>query len=160
MRVAAAKMLFLTLLTVQGVLFSVAAKAACVNFLAFSDNTNLGNTFVLNSVTFQSRPGSQAFVNVFNDINGDPVHGAQFENDGIQVILPTASVQVDIEIGVFNTPGVGIRGLDAAGLVVDVLGVPTDDQLHNVTLSSVGNPIAFLQLRGGGNEAVINEICN
>jgi hypothetical protein len=160
MKLTTIKKLFLTLLTVPGIFLSANAKAACVDFAGIADDTVLGNTFVLNGFAFQAQPGNQVFVNVFNDINGDLVHGAQFENTGIQVILPAASAQVDIEIGVFNTPGVRIRALDAAGLVVDMLGVPADNQLHNVALSSVANPIASIQMRGGGNEAVINEICN
>ena len=68
----------------------------CVDVLALADNTMLGNVFMRNNFTFHSLGGLVPFVNVFLDLDGDPVHGVQFSNQGLEVLLPAPSNQVDM----------------------------------------------------------------
>jgi len=132
----------------------------CVNFLPLADNTVLGNNFVRGGHQFQSLGGGLVpFVNVFSDLNGDDVHGVQFDNAGIRVAQPSPADVVDVTIGVFDLPGVQIRAFDATGAVVDSAFVPADNIIHPVTLDGATD-ITRLRFTGGGNEAVINEICS
>lgn len=133
---------------------------ACVDFLALADNTVLGNNFVRGGYQFQSLGGGLVpFVNVFFDLNGDDVHGVQFDNAGIRVAPPSPADVVDVTIGVFHPPGVQVRAFDATGAVVDTAFVPPDNIIHTVTLDGATD-ITRLRFTGGGNEAVINEICS
>lgn len=134
-------------------------QVGCVDFLAFPDNTVLGVNFTLNGFQFRSRPGLVPFVNVFADALGNPVHGVQFPDAGLGVKLDAPTNVVNIRIGVFNNPPVSIRGYDATRTPVAGAGVPADNIMHNVNLVSGGNPIVFVGFVGGGNEAVINQIC-
>jgi hypothetical protein len=137
-------------------LWSVTAQAQCVDFLPLADNTMLGSAFMRAGYQFQTPPGTMAFVNDTVDINGDLAHGVQFP--ALRVRLPAPSMSVAIEIGVFNSPFVTIRGIDSAGAVVAMVFVPADDTIHDVALTSLV-PIESLRITGGGNEAVIDEIC-
>ena len=132
----------------------------CVNVLALADNTMLGVIFTRNGFTFQSRGGLIPVVNVFIDIDGDPVHGVQFSDQGLEVMLPAPSNAVDIAMGVFTTPRVRVRAFNALGGIEAGVLVPADDQLHNSTLTTAGSPIVRLRFTGGGNEGIINEICS
>lgn len=132
----------------------------CVDFLPLADNTGLGNNFVRSGYQFQSLGGGLVpRVNVFLDRNGDDVHGVQFDNTGLSVAPPSPADVVDVTIGVFHPPGVQIRAFDPAGAVVDSAFVPADNILHTVTLDGATD-ITLLGFIGGGDEAVINEICS
>lgn len=133
---------------------------ACVDFLSLADNAGLGNNFVRGGYQFQSLGGGLVpFVNVFLDLNGDDVHGAQFDTAGLRVAPPNPADVVEVTIGVFHPPGVQIRAFDAAGAVVDTAFVPPDNIIHTVTLDGATD-ITRLRFTGGGDEAVINEICS
>lgn len=134
--------------------------AACIDFLAYPDNTVLGNFFIINNVRFRSLGGMVPFVNVFADMAGNPVHGAQFSNTGLLVKLPAGVPSISVEMGVFAAPQVIVRAINAAGGIEDAVVVPNDNLLHTITLTSAVDPIVRLRFNGGGNEGVINEICN
>lgn len=136
------------------------AAASCVDFLALADNTALGNNFLRDSYQFQSHgAGVVPFVNVFIDLLGNDVHGVQFDDAGIRVAVPAPAAAVDVTVGVFHTPRVRIRAFDASGALVDTASVAADNIVHTVTLDGASD-ITRLRLTGGGNEAVINEICS
>lgn len=149
---------FLTLLSIPllCLLWAAPAQAQCVDFLALPDNTQLGSVFQQAGYQFQTPQGTMAFVNETIDVNGDLAHGVQFP--ALRVRLPAPSLSVAIEIAVFNTPFVTIRGIDGTGAVVASVFVPADNTIHDVALTSLV-PIERLRVSGGGNEAVINEIC-
>ncbi len=134
------------------------AAPACVDFLALADNTVLGNNFTRAGYQFQSLGGLVPFVNETIDLLGTLVHGAQFSNTGLRVALPAPADAVEVSIGVFAAPGVQLRAVDAAGVVVDSAFVPADNILHTVTLDGVTD-ISRLRFTGGGNEGTIQEIC-
>ncbi len=130
-----------------------------VDFLAFPDNQPFPGRFMLSGFRFRTIAPPAPFVNVFNDINGDLVHGLQFSNAGIWVILPTATSIVDVEIGVFNDPTVTLRAYDAAGVLQDTETAPNDADMHTETLDAGLDTISRLRISGGGDEGVINSIC-
>lgn len=136
--------------------------SACVDFFPIPDNTVLGTNFVRSAFTFTSLAvaggGIVPFVNEGLDALGDVTHGLQFADGGLRVRAPAPADTVDITIAVFHPPQVGIRALDAAGLVVDSVSVPADNTRHTVTLDG-GQDITRLRFTGGGEEAVIEEIC-
>lgn len=134
------------------------AAPACVDYLPVADNTALGNTFVRGGYKFQALGGLTAMVNVTIDILGNDVHGVQFMDTGIRVATPSPADTVDVTMGVFHTPFVLIRAYDAAGALVDSAQVPADYIEHTVTLDGAQD-ITRLRMTGGGNEAIIEEIC-
>jgi hypothetical protein len=137
----------------------VPAVPACVDFLPLADNAVLGTNFVRGGYDFHALAGGVPFVNVFTDVQGTAVHGAQFGNAGIRILPPAPADTVDVTMGVFNTPMVTIRAFDAAGALVDTAFVPADNIVHTVTLDGAQD-ITRMRLTGGGQEAVINEICS
>lgn len=136
-----------------------AAQASCASFLAYPDNTVLGSNFTINGFTFQKLGSFNPFVNVFPDAAGKTVHGAQVANAGLTVTLPAPSGIIAILIGLFAPAEATIQALNASGGIEDVQQLPTDDLLHNVTLTQTTEPITHLRITGGGNEAVIHRIC-
>lgn len=134
--------------------------AACIDFLAYADNTVLGNFFIVNNVRFVSLGGMVPFVNVFADMAGNPVHGAQFSNNGLLMKLPASTPTLTIEMGAFSAPNVIVRAFDMTGGLEDIAVVPNDNLLHIVNLAAAVDPIRFVRFTGGGNEGVINEVCN
>jgi hypothetical protein len=136
------------------------AQAGCVNFLAYSDNTNLGSSFTLNGFAFQKLGGFNPFVNVFPDAAGNMVHGAQFPNAGLTINLPTPSGIIAILIGLFAPADATIQALNASGGVEDVQQITADNLLHNITLTQTTDPIVRLRITGGGGQGVIHKICH
>jgi hypothetical protein len=133
---------------------------ACVDFLPLADNTVLGTVFTRDGYDFRAPAGGLVpFVNETVDLLGTLVHGAQFDNAGLRVTLPAPADAVEVSIGVFATPGVQIRAVDAAGVIVDSAFVAADNILHTVTLDGVQD-INRLRFTGGGNEGTIQEICS
>jgi len=138
---------------------SAAVVLTCVDFQALADNTVLGVSFTRNSYDFQSLAGLVPFVNDTVDLLGTLVHGVQFDNSGLRVALPAPADTVDVTMGVFHPPGVQILAFDAVGTVVDSAFVPADNIAHTVTLDGAKD-ITRLRFVGGGDEAIISEICS
>lgn len=136
------------------------AAVRCVDFLAIPDNTPLPEKFKLAKFKFQDRSGGWApLVNVFSDIIGQPVHGMQFDPRGLRITPPGASLSVELRIGAFAGLGLQIEALDAAGGVQDAILLPGDNIMHTVTLVPSTAPITLVQVKGGGNEGVVNGAC-
>ena len=96
---------------------------------------------------------------MFSDIIGQPVHGMQFDPRGLRITPPGASLSVELRIGAFAGLGLQIEALDAAGGVQDAILLPGDNIMHTVTLVPSTAPITLVQVKGGGNEGVVNGAC-
>jgi hypothetical protein len=133
----------------------------CVDFLSLPDNLPLAEKFKRNGFKFQDRAGGfQPFVNVFTDLIGQQVHGMQFDERGLRLAPPGASLSVHFTIGGFvSTQPLSIRALDASGGVQDTMVLPGDGIMHTLVLTAATAPISEVRILGGGFEGVLNQAC-
>jgi len=136
------------------------AASRCVDFMAFPDNFALLEKFKLAKYKFQDRSGGFApFVNVFNDMLGQPVHGMQFDARGLRITPPGPSMSMELRLGNFGSTPLEVLAFDPAGGAQGVAFVPADNTMHTVVLVGLTAPIALVQIRGGNNEGVLNGAC-
>ena len=142
-------------------LWSAPAHAQCVDFLPLGAPNPLPDTFTHSGYQFEIAPLTSMSMNDTIDVAGNLAHGVRFPpSPGLRVRLPAPSMSVAIEIGAFHPPdAVTIRGISASGAVVAKISVPADNLIHAVVLNST-TPMVGLWFSGGGNEAVLIEICS
>lgn len=130
---------------------AAAAIHLCASFGLFPDNTPLGPSFIHSSYIFRDLGSPVSFV---NDTAGE--RGLQFSKDGIEIDLPTAVQALDLRLGTFAGP-VEILAKDRTGATVATQTVPGLNRYVDLRIS--GPEITRLVLTGGGNEAILVNIC-
>lgn len=139
--------------TNSGIMYAF-SPGECVDFQAYPDNTQLGQSFHIGGLSFTGL-GSVASLFV-NDVSSN-VRGLQFDPDGIQIDLPETSSEVSLQVGSYTNQSLNILALDSNEDVVDQQSVLGDNKIHTIHLT--GQSIKSVVITGGGYEGVLVDIC-
>ena len=123
----------------------------CTNFSMFPDNHQLGPNFTLSGMKFHDLGPSASFVN-----DTQSTRGLQFFDQGLEITLPTPAKYVDLQLGQFNSDFV-IEAYDPGGKLISNLVVSAPNTFMYQQI--IGPDVSHLRFLGGGNEAVVVEIC-
>ena len=124
----------------------------CATFDLFTENTQLLTSFSLAGFDFTTLGSNPK---IFINTKGNE-HGLKFPNNGIEIILPVPLPTVNLRLGTFGG-SVDISAADSSGNIIRKRNIPEVSRYVNVRMSAP--EIASLVLIGGGNEAMLSQIC-
>lgn len=126
----------------------------CLDFRLFPDNTQMPVTFNLGGFSFTNYNNglAPAFVNISGSDKG-----LQFNNDGIEIKLPTSTTKVDLKIGQFGAP-VTIAAISSTGVILASITTSSRNS-YSTHLFNTRRKISTIKLTGGNNEGILAEVC-